>query len=82
MSRAQKMDRRAAREAVYHDPTENPFIEGTRLHRYYEKELIRYNNMQSLVEEMEVVYGAIGTPAERRPLQLDLFIQYKEGYNE
>jgi len=52
-------DRRTAREAAYRG-SENPFPEGTRLHRYFVKARQHVGHMDSVVRELELGYGFQG----------------------
>lgn len=65
--KAKVRDRKLAQVAAYR-VADNPFEEGTRLHRYYIKARQRYENMESLLREMEAVYGPITpTPETKKP---------------
>ena len=56
---AKRADRTAARAAAYRTDV-NPFAEGTRLHRYFEKALQHRLNMDAVFRDLEEVYGPIG----------------------
>jgi len=54
-------DRRQAREASYRY-LNNPYPEGSRLARYFDKAKQHKENMDAQFDELEDVYGTIGTP--------------------
>lgn len=61
LSAANKLaDRRSARAAAYR-LSENPFPEGTRLHRYFVAARRHIDMMEGRVAELEEVYGSLGT---------------------
>lgn len=53
-------DRQLAREAAY-KYANNPFEDGTRLARLYEKEKIAKLKIDSMFDDLETVYGSLGT---------------------
>jgi hypothetical protein len=55
-----RSDRRTAREAAYRG-SENPFPEGTRLHRYFVAARQHVEMMDGRLSELEHVYGFVGT---------------------
>jgi len=54
-----RADRRTAREAAYR-MSENPFPEGTRLHRYFVTARRHVEVMDGRMSELEQVYGPLG----------------------
>jgi hypothetical protein len=52
-------DRRAAKEEAYKG-ADNPFPEGSRLHRYFIKARKHIENMDAIFRDLEHVYGTIG----------------------
>lgn len=61
-------DRRDAKAAAYRS-ADNPFAEGTRLHRHFIKARQHHDNMEDAFRDLETVYGPIGqrlTPGERQ----------------
>jgi hypothetical protein len=52
-------DERRAKSAVYrsHGKGPNPFEEGTRIYRMWERWRVFYLNMESQLREMEAAYG-------------------------
>jgi len=59
-----RADRRTARDAAYRE-SENPFPEGTRLHRYFITARQHVEMMDGRMAELEQVYGPIGTVRAR-----------------
>ena len=60
-SDAYKADKEAAHDAEMHLQN-NPFEPGTRRHRMFEKRRRYSDNINQRFEELETVYGSIGTP--------------------
>ena len=55
-------DERKAKNAVYksHGQGPNPFDEGSRIHRMWERWKRHYVNMECLIGEMQEAYGPVG----------------------
>lgn len=60
-SKAYRRDQKIAKDAAY-TYANNPFEDGTRLHRICESMRRHKANMDTLEEDLIAVYGPIGTP--------------------
>lgn len=63
---AYKADRAAAKEAAYRYD-HNPFEEGTRVWKLCEKARAHKATMDFLLDDLEQVYGPVGTPRPTIP---------------